>query len=236
MLRALGESLLAVLLPPRCGLCDEPLPARPRHGLCPRCLELVSPNEGRRCRRCDSPGDADPCAACAAAPPPFERAVAPYLYGGSLAEALVAVKFGGREHLAPALGRLLADAPAVGSLLAGASCLVPVPLGSRRRRRRGFNPSAVLARVVSREHGVPVRHALVRVRETAAQSELGLAERRANVHGAFAARRPVAGAAVLVDDILTSGETARAAAAALLAGGAREVRVLALARTPLAPR
>jgi predicted amidophosphoribosyltransferase len=219
------------LLPPRCGLCDEPLAARPRHGLCPHCLELVSANDGRRCGRCDSPGETDPCAACAAAPPPFARALAPYLYGGSLAEALVAVKFGGREHLAPALGRLLADATPVRELLAGASCLVPVPLGPRRRRRRGFNPSAVFARVLGREHGVPVRHALVRCRETGAQSELGLAERRANVAGAFTTRRPVSGVAVLVDDILTSGETARAGAVALLAGGASEVRVIALART-----
>lgn len=166
--------------------------------------------------------------------PPFTRAVAPYLYGGTLAEALVAVKFGGREHLATSLGRLLSDAAGVRPLLAGAACVVPVPLGARRRRHRGFNPSAVFARVLAHEHGVPLAHALARARETATQSELGLADRRANVAGAFAPRRALRGAAVLVDDILTSGETARAASEALLAGGATEVRVIALARTALA--
>lgn len=107
-----------------------------------------------------------------------------------------------------------------------------MPLGRRRRRERGYNQSAVLAQVVGREHGVPVRHALTRRRDTRPQSSLGLGERGVNVAGAFASRLAVGGLCVLVDDVVTSGETVREAAAALLAAGAREVRVLALARTP----
>jgi predicted amidophosphoribosyltransferase len=81
--------------------------------------------------------------------------------------------------------------------------------------------------------GLPVTEALARRVETAAQAGLSAAERRRNVAGAFSAVRPapVAGrVVVLVDDVLTTGATARACARALRDAGARAVHVLTLAR------
>ncbi|MBI3178510.1 MAG: ComF family protein, partial [Deltaproteobacteria bacterium] len=88
---------------------------------------------------------------------------------------------------------------------------------------------AVMARALAKATGVPVLHALRRTRDTLRQSDLPLAERAANVSGAFTAR-PAQGRVVLVDDVVTSAETVRQASAALLTAGATEVDVVAFAR------
>ncbi len=224
------EACLTILLPPSCGVCGATLAARPRHGVCRSCAAGLSRNDGPRCPVCDLPGRAATCAGCGGS---SFRVRAPYLYGGAVAELVQAAKFGPREELALALGRLLADDVEVRRLTSGLSGLVPVPLGQRRRRQRGYNQSSVIAAALARATAVPVRHALRRVRDTAPQSDLPLAARSANVNAAFAPRFRLAGRVALVDDVVTSGETARQAAQALLDGGASEVVVLAVARTPL---
>ena len=228
-----SEALLAALLPPHCGLCDVSLDERSRYGICPRCLEQVAANDAPRCLRCDLPGALGMCPSCTAAPPPFAAVVAPYLYGGSLADLISLMKFSRREDLAAGLGRLLADQPRVRAAVCGAQIIVPVPLGWRRRRQRGFNQSAILARTLGREFGIKVAYALRRRRNTRAQSDLPVLQRRSNMIDALVGRHQVQGRCILVDDVVTSGETVREAASALRAAGADEVAVVALARTPL---
>jgi predicted amidophosphoribosyltransferase len=105
-----------------------------------------------------------------------------------------------------------------------------VPLGPRRRRRRGFDQAEALARPVAALLGWPVRPVLRRVVETAPQARRSGPERREALEGAFRSREPVPAAVVLVDDVLTSGATAAACASVLMAAGCREVGVLTAAR------
>jgi ComF family protein len=117
---------------------------------------------------------------------------------------------------------------------------VPVPLHPVRYRTRGFNQAAVLARAVAKRDPAAGRFApgvLARTHATERQARLGLRQRAGNVETAFASRRAVDGSAILlVDDVLTTGATARACARVLLDGGARDVDVLVLARTPSTAR
>jgi ComF family protein len=111
--------------------------------------------------------------------------------------------------------------------------IVPMPLHWRRRWQRGFNQSELLARVLGKRTGLPVANAVIRRKATAAQAGMTSAERRTNVAGAFQVRkrRFVEGRHVLlIDDVLTTGATAGACAAALKRAGARRVTVLTLAR------
>ena len=109
-------------------------------------------------------------------------------------------------------------------------CFVPVPLAPSRLRERGYNQSAHLAQALARRsRGTMLDHALVRVRTTVSQTQLTPAERRANVHDAFAVpaqrRAAIRGRSlVLVDDVLTTGATLNACAAALLESGASDIR------------
>ena len=121
-------------------------------------------------------------------------------------------------------------------VLRGANAAVPVPLHPSRRRERGFDQASDLARHV----GLPVVHALRRIRPTAVQASLPAARRHGNVRGAFAARSAVATlngrSVVLVDDVSTTGATLEACARALAEAGVREVRALTAARVVSAPR
>ena len=110
--------------------------------------------------------------------------------------------------------------------------VVSVPLGSRRRRDRGYDQAALLADHLARAAGARrLRGALRRRRETPPQVGRDRESRARNVHGAFAAVRAVDGQdLVLVDDVVTTGATADACARALKEAGARLVLAVALAR------
>jgi len=148
-------------------------------------------------------------------------------YEGSLRAIVHALKYDGRRSVAKQLAaRLAVDGAEV---LDGADFVTPVPLHRSRRRKRGFNQAAEIARHLP----VPLHHALKRVRATPSQTDLPAATRHANVRNAFALRRraQVKGCVVvLVDDVSTTGATLDACARVLLEGGAREVRALTAAR------
>jgi ComF family protein len=122
-------------------------------------------------------------------------------------------------------------------ILADADLLTPTPLHPLRLAARRFNQSALLARVVSRESAVPADMALLqRVKPTAPQVGLTRAQRAANLSGAFRAapeKKPAIKGRniVLIDDVLTTGATANAAARALLRAGAARVDLIVFART-----
>jgi ComF family protein len=144
------------------------------------------------------------------------------------------LKFRGRRRLASLLGREAARRWVLSGDLWGAAALVPVPLSRKRRRERGYNQAALIARAVSRESGIPIRaRILKKIRERPPQAGLSREARRKNVAGVYRASLPPSlrgETLLLVDDVLTTGATADSASRALLAAGAGAVDVLALAR------
>ncbi|MEM1418194.1 MAG: phosphoribosyltransferase family protein [Myxococcota bacterium] len=191
-------------------------------------LELVAP---RACPGCDTDLETDDpgpfCPACAPLLDRWRGGPAAYGYGGPLAEAIRRLKYGGRLDLVDPLAGLLRDA---GLAHAGhVDAVLPVPLHPAKRRRRGFHAVELLAGPLADALGVPLdRRRLRRVRDTPPQASLKDAARDANVRGAFVAG-PGPRRVLLVDDVRTTGSTMRAATAALYRGGARQVRLLALA-------
>jgi ComF family protein len=170
------------------------------------------------------------CGPCTAVPPPWDYARAAGQYVDPLRTALGAFKFEGRRALARPLADLLVEQCGA-AVPADVDALVPVPLGRSRERERGFNQAALLAERVARALGPPVRSWLTRTRPTRPQSELGAAERRANVRDAFRAVAAVRERhVVVVDDVLTTGATAAECARVLRQAGARAVGVLTVAR------
>jgi ComF family protein len=182
------------------------------------------------------------CRACRLAPPPFVRAAAYGLYQGRMKDAIHSFKFDRLRPAARVLGDMLAEA--IGKLAAEAPAemlVVPVPLHKSKLAQRGFNQARVLAeRAVA---ALAIRHpwwrltladsTLIRLRATRSQAGLSPRERRLNLRGAFVVSDPAAVAGrhiLLIDDILTTGATARAAAWALLNAGAASAWVATLAR------
>ena len=231
------HGLGALVFPSRCVVCRTAL-ARPLEGpLCPPCFDRLPRLSEPLCPRCGlafSAGVAPGlCGPCRSARLSFRRARALFPYVEEVRLCLHTLKYGGRRRLATKLGRAAARRWA-GSELASAAAVVPVPLSRRRRRERGFNQAELIALAVARESGIPLRaRVLSRTKDRPPQAGLSATARRRNVSGVYRARLPEAlrgEVVLLVDDVLTTGATADAAARALLGAGAGAVDVLTLAR------
>jgi ComF family protein len=224
-------------LPPICVSCHAQIDGH--NLLCPACWGRINFICPPVCDRLGSPmpfavEERPVSSAALADPPAFDRARAAASYDGVMRDLIHGLKFLDRHEGAPLFGRMLAEAAR--DLLPGAEVITPMPLFWRRLVWRRFNQAALLAQALGRETGLPVEMmALRRIRSTASQVGLSGAERQRNVEGAFAVAPRRAGKIVgrrvlLVDDVVTTGATANACAAALKAAGASGVDVVSLAR------
>lgn len=223
------DALLAWLLPPQCMLCGAA--GSDRLALCDACRSEL-PCLGKACERCAEPLPvAGVCGRCLRRPPPQNRAHAGFLYAAPLDRLVQGLKFGRRLGLARLTGALLAKAAQSGRW-ERPELLIPVPLHDTRLRQRGYDQAQAIAREAGRRLGIPVdAHACRRLRATAPQTGLALADRQRNVRGAFTVHKPLAvGHVAVVDDVMTTGATAGALATALKRSGVTRVDVWVLCR------
>ena len=233
---SLSRAALDALYPPVCLACRSATGAH--GGLCPACWRAMRFIERPFCDRLGTPFEQDlgegllsPQAI--ADPPVFRRARAVARFEDGPARRLVhRLKYSDRGDLAKPLGAWMARAGS--DVLLDSDAIVPVPLHPLRLWKRRFNQAAALAQAMAAESGKPFEPRwLLRVKSTRSQVGLTREQRAANMQGAFrvAAGAPLRGLRiVLVDDVLTSGATANAAARALLRAGAADVDLVVFAR------
>lgn len=219
----LREGLLDLLYPPRCLGCHARTPhAAP---LCAACLTgLEQPSPERVQQRLDQLPEAEDIFASTFALWHFDP-------DGALRALQHALKYQNRPRYGQVAGRWLGSALCSTLPADSLDAVVPVPLHRTRRLERGYNQSMMLARGAAEHLGLPCRPEwLVRPRPTRSQTHLSRRARWRNVAEAFAAPQPLDGPTVLIiDDVLTTGATATAAARALLHAGAASVHLATLA-------
>jgi predicted amidophosphoribosyltransferase len=232
-LQRIGRAAARYFLPSRCLACEiRPVEEIFRGGVCESCWSAVPKPARPACAVCAEPLAAElaeRCGRCLIHPPSFRslRAAAPYR--GSARSILLAFKFRGADYLGARLAEVVVER--LSSEQIDASEVTAVPATARAVRRRGYHPAELLAEAVAGQLGIPFSpRRLRKIRETSRQSGLALARRRSNVEGAFRVNGPSPGNVLLVDDVATSGWTARECAAALLAAGADQVDVWCFSR------
>ena len=221
-------------LPSACAVCH----GWGRSRICADCLQRHAVPR-QRCGTCaiQVPDGVPTCGACLRDPPPFAHAVAAVDYRFPWSQLVTTFKFHAALDLAPALAAILATAVrASGQALP--ALVLPMPLSPERLTERGMNQAWELARRLASALGVEARaDVLARWIDTPHLADLPREGRAARIRGAFGIapgkQAPLRGRRVaLVDDVMTSGATAAEAARVLLTGGATEVTVWVVARTP----
>ncbi|MCG2591739.1 ComF family protein [Ramlibacter sp. XY19] len=222
---------IASAAPSRCAICG----AWPASALCPACIARFAAPQPR-CRRCALPVPAGVpvCGGCLRETPPLDACYAAVSYGYPWSGLVARFKFQGEPGWAASLAALMRAVPQVDQELAAADVVLPMPLAAPRLAERGFNQALQLARELAPAKTTP--KLLLRVRNTGSQSALDKAARQANVKGAFGIEPLRQGelrgkAVMLVDDVMTSGASLHAAAAAVRQAGAARVSAVVLART-----
>jgi ComF family protein len=236
-LKRLGALLLDTLYPPTCLSCDAPVATADT--LCAACFRQLRPITAPMCPVLGIPfevslGPTARSAEAIAEPPPFDRARAAVVYNGVARSLVGKLKYGDRPELARFCARLMAQA---GHELWGSDAvLLPVPMHRTRQFSRRYNQATELARVLGRLTGLVVDPLLVnRGRNTKPQVGLSGDARRRNLAGAFQPSPDISSRlrgrrVIIVDDVVTTGSTAKAVTRALRAGGVQQVDVISFAR------
>ena len=218
-------SILRAILPPLCLNCGNILDAP--NGVCRACRGAIRVLAGPVCDCCGIPlGASGLCLSCQNDPPAFERLRVAAVY----AEPLSCVLAGFKYRRKTIYKRYLAELLVAVSHGCDYDLVTFVPLHFSRQLRRGYNQAALLAYELAKLKGLSCSKLISKTRQTQTQVGLERLQRRRNLRGVFKAR-PVAGLRILlIDDVVTTGATMRAAAAALKAAGAAEVHCLGVAR------
>lgn len=226
-----------LLLPRACVSCEKPLSQIETGIVCSLCWARLPYLSSPQCARCGHPLPGGNCGWCELLPP-YVRAVRSVCWMPvEPASGIVhALKYQGWERVADELAERMSRLPWPRDVLEERSALVPIPLASARKRQRGYNQSALIARGLGRRWRIPVwEHAVARTRETASQTRLTPEQRLDNVADSFRVegqqQNLVRGAhIVIVDDVVTTASTLNACAKLLYEKGARIISYVTFGR------
>jgi len=221
------------LWPTQCHVCSQWC----HDTLCHEC-ELRHLSSHKACLVCALESSQLVCAACLSSPPAWQASASAVNYVDPWRSLIIGYKFHEQPELARFFAKLMLANGYLRELVLQSDHLIPVPLSDERLRLRGFNQSLLLAQRLSPQRCMA--QGLLRVRDTPAQAGLSRDMRQANLIHAFAVHpqhvRALNGKhLVLVDDVMTTGNTLQACALALLQAGAAKVSCVTLARAQSGP-
>lgn len=235
MVNKFTQILINSLYPPRCSLCLGV--SNDLLQLCHACRNDL-PDNGICCPLCAQPQHLEAssiCGSCVQQPPIYNNCFAPLRYQAPVSGFIHAFKYRGDLAAGMLLAELLASELNRHYKVMWPDIIIPVPMHWTRLWLKGFNHSIQLAHFLSKllDKPIPVSTKICRrVSHSTPQSQLDAKSRQRNLSGAFVANSCKGLRVALVDDVITTGSTINACCKTLIAAGASEIHVWAVARTP----
>lgn len=227
ILRRISQGLS---LPSLCILCNQF--HKEKWAICSFCQDLMPPL-GPCCQQCAHPLAATnylKCGQCIKNPPPFDNAYISYPFEEPLRGLLHRFKYQQALYLGSFLSQLMSIAFPKEKITN--SCLIPVPMHSSRIKQRGFNHAAVLARLLAKQFKLPFDlTSCKKIINTQPQASLNSQQRQSNLAHSFKVSPLPYSHVILIDDLLTTGSTAKELAKTLKKAGVERVDVCCCART-----
>ncbi len=233
-----ATKLLNLILPPRCIKCRNIV--EKSGGLCSYCWSKIEFITKSNCSICGFPFEYDmgvdtPCAACIAKKPPYDKAVAVFIYNDKSSDLITYFKYGDKIHAASTFAELMYNK--CRDQIDDADIIIPVPLHPKRLLRRRYNQSALISNHINRLSGVDtIPDLMSRKKNNVPQASLSKKERLQNVKGAFSIKKKYINILqnkniILIDDVMTTGATVSECAKVLKKSGASKVEIITLAKT-----
>jgi len=245
MVEYIKEGLLNLIFPLDCKICEKPIRESKGYSICEDCFKTIELIEPPYCIKCGKPLISTDyfesnrgilCSNCKRKKYSFEFSRSVGIYQKVLKECIHLFKYYGEKKLAKPLGKLM-----INYLLKNnefkkkIDLIIPVPLHKNDLKKRGFNQSVLLGRVIGDYFSIPVeKRVLIKKKLTPFQVNLSKKEREKNIIKAFAVERPeeVKYKNILIlDDIFTTGSTVEECAKELIKAQAKNIFVLTLARS-----
>jgi ComF family protein len=225
------SSVWSALFPSRCLICSGQ--DLVRHGVCGQCRSRIQKINGPTCEICGKAvGMPGICLECQVDPPPYNRLLSVCRYEGLIRDVIHRFKYRKSTVFKKFLAEIIFEA--LSGMEASPDILTFVPLHWSRMIRRGYNQSALIARELSGYMGMGVRYGILRkTRNTQSQVGLEKKERERNLRSAFSARDVEGKSVMVVDDVITTGQTAREVSKALKRAGASQIIFVSIGRTVL---
>lgn len=231
------NKLLDILFPEdiKCIFCGDEISEKNNYNACGKCLKNLPYNDKNICLACGVKMNdlADICFYCFHTYPPYKIARAPFLYDYPISNLIQQFKFENAKYLFAPLGEFLIDTYKKNNY--DCDLIIPVPLSKSRLKLRKYNQAEMLAMPLSKNFNLPIiNNAVVRIKDTNKQANLTHSQRRENLKNAFQLvdKKSIKNKNVLVvDDVMTTGETIKNLCYELHKGKPKNIYVLTLAHT-----
>lgn len=227
MLRKILSFFGMLLFPPDCPFCERIMDFR-EDLVCKECLQGLPFMSGQRCKVCSKtiPDNEEYCEDCKTANHAYTKGMSVFRYEGVVSDAIIRFKYHGRRDYDKVFGfwmvRCLKDWVRENEI----EVIVPVPIHKKRRRKRGYNQTELIGKIMALELGLEYNDtSIIRSKNTIPQKKLSVLERLANIRNAFSYRdnRLKNKRVLIIDDIYTTGVTVDILSICILESGADKV-------------